>query len=586
MTSSRLKTLKKKVFLCLFSIFIVSSDFFADEWVLSAKKFEFAQNKKRDISEEELSTLIPQLLLEQISEGLIRNTSSKEMMDRTLESYLVDRQSLFLQLSRDYRKRDSLVLTTDNKKKLARAIKAQQKVIRETEIKIEENLDKTQQIKDEYRRSLEKESADTKVESDFNFFFNPFTNLFVKKKENLLPDPREERISLYKKDSAELYVPGESYRRNGLESRAFEKEMVGAKINGLIDGSLTVYGEYFSVTCSLYLYPGRDRLGTITEVGKVRECGKVAANVASYFCPLITNHMGVEVFFEVQPAEIVDRTHVTVDGIYYDKVPDRLILDAGKHTVKVECQDYHTRMISYEFIGAEKFLVSADMVKQTKADVSVALVKPEEGKIYADGKFAGEILSDSYFGKFTSTGEPIIGHFMAKRKDVSGEKASFFYYVPESIQTDDAVLTVNSKAIDHASYIDRRRIWTYRAYTLLILSMPFTLYYTGQYNSSVYAYNARSFNDLDEIYRLQKAKNICLGVTAVCTGFFVIELVRYLIAANSVLPANVHKASASELKKIEERAGKMVPAQPVVETSVDEQDNDDIEIKDISKNTF
>ena len=129
---------KQKLLICLFSIVFAFSNLFAEDWVLSAKKFEFSQNKKRDVSEEELSTLLPQLLLEQISEGLIRNTSNKEMMDRTLESYLVERQSLFLQLSNDYKKRDALVFTTDNKKKLDKAIRKQQEKIRETEIKIEE----------------------------------------------------------------------------------------------------------------------------------------------------------------------------------------------------------------------------------------------------------------------------------------------------------------------------------------------------------------------------------------------------------------------------------------------------------------
>ncbi|MDO4506309.1 MAG: hypothetical protein Q4B64_05125 [Spirochaetales bacterium] len=577
---------KQKVFLCLFSIAFIFSNLFAEDWVLSAKRFEFSQNKKRDVSEDELSTLLPQLVLEQISEGLIRNTSSKEMMDRTLESYLVERQSLFLQLSKDYKNRDSLVLTTDSKKKLDKAIRKQQEKIRETELKIEENLNKTEQIRAEYKKLVESQGDHQEAETDFNLFFNPLTNLFVKKTESLLPDTREEKIVLYKGDPSVLYEPGDSYRRNGLESRVFEKAIVNEKINGLIDGSLTVYGDYFSVTCSLYLYPGREKLGTITEVGKIRNCGTVAANLSSYFCPLITNHLPVEVYFEVSPEEIAGSAHVTVDGIYYEKVPEKLILDAGKHTVKVECKDHYSRMISYEFIGAEKFLVQADMIKETKAELSVAMTKPVEGKIYADGKFAGEVLSDKYFGKFTAGGEPVIGHFTAREKDRSGKKASFFYYVPENLQVNDSMLAVNGKAIDHEAYIEKRRIWTYRAYTLLVLSMPFTLYYTGQYTSAVYAYNNKSMNDLDEVYRLQNAKNACLGVTAVCTGFFIIELIRYLKAANSVLPVNAHKASARELRKAEEWASRMTPpaANAVSEENMTEASDSETKETEIDNN--
>lgn len=576
---------KQKLLICLFSIVFAFSNLFAEDWVLSAKKFEFSQNKKRDVSEEELSTLLPQLLLEQISEGLIRNTSNKEMMDRTLESYLVERQSLFLQLSNDYKKRDALVFTTDNKKKLDKAIRKQQEKIRETEIKIEENLNKTEQLRAEYNKLVENQNDKQEVETDFNLFFNPLTNIFVKKNERLLPETREEKIVLYKNDPSELYKPEDSYKRNGLESRVFEKSMVSEKINGLIDGFLTVYGDYFSVTCSLYVYPGRERLGTITEVGKIRNCGTVAANLSSYLCPLITNHLPVEVYFEVKPEEIAGNAHVTVDGIYYDKVPEKLVLDAGKHTVKVECKDYYSRMISYEFSGSEKFLIQADMIKESKADLSVTMTKPVEGKIYADGKFAGEVLSDRYFGKFTAGGEPVIGHFTALKKDKSGEKASFFYYVPENLQVNDNVLAVNGKAIDHEAYIEKRRIWTYRAYTLLVLSMPFTLYYTGQYTSAAYAYNNKSMSDLNEVYRLQNAKNAWLGVTAVCTGFFIIELIRYLKAANSVLPVNAHKASGRELRKAEEWASRMSPPpktnQEEEKTVVSESEIKDVEIENI-----
>lgn len=567
MTWSRQETLNKKVFIFLFLLFVNFSNLFADEislsdeWVLGAKKFEFLQNKKRELSEQELSTLIPQLLLEKISEGLVRNTSKKEMLDRTLESYLVERQALFLKLLGDYKKRDSLVLFIDNKKKLEKAIKKQQLVIDETEKKIEENLQKTEQIKLEYSESdIKNNEKEISKSSDYNFIFNPFSNLFVSKKDTLIPDVKDEKVVLYKKDSSELFLTSDSYKKNGIESRSFEKEILDAKINGLIDGTLTIFGEYFSVTCSLYIYPGRECLGTITEVGKIRNCESVVHNLSSYFCPLITNHKPIEIYFDIEPKEIVDKSHITVDGIYYEKVPEKLILDAGNHNIKVECNDYWTRMISYDFIGSSKFLIQADMIKIKKTDISVALVKPEEGKIYADGKFAGDIFNDNVYGKFTSDGESIIGYFMAKKDAESKENKGLFFYVPEKIQTQNEILAVNGKVLDHASYINERRIWTYRAYSLLVLSMPWTLYSIGKYNSAVYAYNASVLTDLDEVKKLERTKNISLGITAVCTTFFVVELIRYLVAANSVLPVNAHKASNAELIKAEQRAKKIIPS--------------------------
>ena len=115
--------------------------------------------------------------------------------------------------------------------------------------------------------------------------------------------------------------------------------------------------------------------------------------------------------------------------------------------------------------------------------------------------------------------------------------------------------------------------------------MPFTLYYTGQYTSAAYAYNNKSMSDLNEVYRLQNAKNAWLGVTAVCTGFFIIELIRYLKAANSVLPVNAHKASGRELRKAEEWASRMSPPpktnQEEEKTVVSESEIKDVEIENI-----
>ena len=113
--------------------------------------------------------------------------------------------------------------------------------------------------------------------------------------------------------------------------------------------------------------------------------------------------------------------------------------------------------------------------------------------------------------------------------------------------------------MDHASYIDNRRIWTYRAYTLLVLSMPFTLFTVGKYNAAVNAYNASSLNTLDEVERWEKSKKIATSVTTVCACLFGLELIRYLYAANSVLPEIAHKASALELEKSEKKLQEIFP---------------------------
>lgn len=566
------------IFAFLFSFFI--SHVLADDWVLAARKFDFTQNKKRDVSEEEFSSLIPQILLEQISERIERNTSTKELMDRTLENLLVERQSLFLQLSKENKKRDSLVLTTSSEKKLKKAIAEQQKKIKEVEDKIDENLKKTSQLRDEYRR--ENEGGVNKVESDYNLLFNPFTNLFVKKTERMLEDPKSENIVLYKNDPSALYTVSETALKQGPQSRVFEKEMISSKISGMIDGTITVYGSYFSVTCSLYVYPGKNLVGTVTEVGSLRDCASVVRNVAAYLGPLITNQLPVELFFEIQPEEIRKDVKITIDGIFFDGIPKKVDIDRGKHTVKVECPGYHSRMISYYFKESSQFIVRGDMIKKSDSKVSVTIVDPVPGSVYADGKFISEISENtrSANGTLNVFGTPIIGQFRAVEKgtkivrekvvddngkerivekEKQGDSLSFFYYVPENLQVEGANLAVKGKPMDHASYIDNRRIWTYRAYTLLVLSMPFTLFTVGKYNAAVNAYNASSLNTLDEVERWEKSKKIATSITTVCACLFGLELIRYLYAANSVLPEIAHKASALELEKSEKKLQEIFP---------------------------
>ena len=91
-------------------------------------------------------------------------------------------------------------------------------------------------------------------------------------------------------------------------------------------------------------------------------------------------------------------------------------------------------------------------------------------------------------------------------------RQQFFYYIPENLQEENASLLVKGKPMDRASYIDKRRIWSYRAYTLFVISMPFTLFSIAKRNSCVVAYNERYIDNVDEINEWTKVKNICLSI--------------------------------------------------------------------------
>ena len=159
----------------------------------------------------------------------------------------------------------------------------------------------------------------------------------------MLEDPKSENIVLYKNDPSALYTVSETALKQGPQSRVFEKEMISSKINGMIDGTITVYGSYFSVTCSLYVYPGKNLVGTVTEVGSLRDCASVVRNVAAYLGPLITNQLPVELFFEIdeiQKKDCVGKAECIQDQCYhignYNSQQDR---DDLKHTFSPDIKD-------------------------------------------------------------------------------------------------------------------------------------------------------------------------------------------------------------------------------------------------------
>ncbi len=82
----------------------------------------------------------------------------------------------------------------------------------------------------------------------------------------------------------------------------------------------------------------------------------------------------------------------------------------------------------------------------------------------------------------------------------------------------------------------------YIAYTSLICSLPFTFYSMGTLNGKIEAYNTVTSGqqsrrvDYSEIRNWQTISYIAEGISIGAGIWFGIELVRYLIAANDVLP--------------------------------------------------
>lgn len=668
--------MKKKVsvfFYFLFSFFSLfaaasnsstSSSF--NDWTISSMEFTFSQTRSRGQSSTEAAKVLPQLILERISSGSIRQIPEKEVLDRKLKELQTERLSLFLQLSKENQARDALVLSTESQRKLKKSLKEEDVKIAEIEDKIKENLLKVDKEIAEAEKKIRREevrlggqvhpnpedsenhgnkseenSSDSQSDAQKGFFvraeelFRPFALPFFHRTEE--DKIVEENVVIYKSDPSALFKPSEQAMEDGFSSWTFEKEVTSAKINGLLSGKITSYGDYCSVTVELHTYPGAKVAGTVTEVGMLGELIPLAARIAAGLSPKISNTLPVEIEFDVFPEEAQANLVVTVDGVVQQMLSktragqdaqNSILVNAGIHRVVLECEGYESLTFLYSFSDESVFTVKAELVPDVRNEIHIRLKKYKDGIFYANGLESAEVSPENPYGNLTVNGKPALAVFKVastepeksketsaknddnstenddgslrsnsqnqvaenpepepetkkkKKENKSGklepkeESNIAFIQIPQSTAFDGAYLVVNAKPYDRAANIDHRRRIMYLAYSGLICSLPFTFYNLGNFTAENNAYNSSNSNgsrraSYDDVQKWQQRSYISLGVTAVFGAWTVFELVRYLYAADKVLPvkAKVDKKSVKILRQIEENNAKMNPLIETIDVS-------------------
>ena len=175
---------------------------------------------------------------------------------------------------------------------------------------------------------------------------------------------------------------------------------------------------------------------------------------------------------------------------------------------------------------------------------TLALKKDFAGDLFADGELAATLKAEERFASIKINDGNILGRFISE--DGSGAD----YFIKDSLVEDGAKLVLNAKPFDRSKYIEKRRKWMYSSYSALIVSLIPTFYCYGNYFSSASAYNKRYDFSYDEALKWQTAYNVTSGISIACGVFFTYELTRYLIAANTVLPAEAKKMNPRREAKI------------------------------------
>ena len=523
----------KKSLLLIILLFLLRFTVKADDWVLAAQQFDFTQNTGHSSVDKSITTLLPQLILEQLSSSSVRVTSEEEMLDRKLNELQTKKLSLYLQLTKEIKVRDALVLTEYNSYNLQESIKNEESIIKDLKKQIDENIKEAAESRAETVELLRGKETDYRKVNFFDLLKRFFIN-----DERYVDNIESENIVLYESDS-NLYVLPEELQNEKYDSYLYEEALLKENIHGLITGSITILDEYIAVTSELRIFPGNRVVSSVTEVGSISDCLDIAKNISYEMIPKITNSVPVSINLTIEPEEVVKDVSLMIDGVLYSSDIKNITVSSGIHTLEINADTYDSFSLVYDFSNFPFFDVYVPLKKSVYGNMTLFLKHNIPGSFYTNGVQIGSVDEFNEKVAVTINGKPIIGQFFIGEDT---DSYSSFFYIPKELQVDGEALCLNIKPVDIGEEIEKRRVWMYRGYTALVLTLPFTFYSIGERNNLVSAYN-RGTNVVlkSDAQKWINISYVAQGISITAGAFFVYELVRYLYTASNILPKKVEK---------------------------------------------
>ncbi len=536
---NRISLLRKKIFPLLIAFACARAALFADDqslqeksWILAANKFsvEGAASK----AAQSAANVLPKLILEHISVDMERSIMEDEKAARKNDELLTERLDLFLQLSKEIKSRDALVLNNYNNVAFELALNDAQKKIKNIQDKIDANLKKQEGI-------YHPEKSKKKILRE------------------LKPDLMEttEKIALYKNDSEALFEASEEAQKQGVFSRKYEKEAASAKINAVVSGKITFFGDYACANVDLVVFPGAKKVASAMEVGSLSQISLIAENIAFELLPQIANGLPVELEFRVNPKEALANAVLTIDNIVYDPMPEKAVVSSGFHSISFEADNFARETFVYNFSGKRRFFIEVNFKEKSEGSVKLVLSKFVPGDIFFDGKYVGPSSKTDFVDvPLKVNGDTVFGYFESELADKKHPENThneiMFMQIPRNLMTDGNRLQTKMKVVDLSKNIDRRRKMMYLSYSALILSLPYLFYTYGRFTTYQRGVQT-NFGDVqkDEYNKYRNLSLVGTGITAACGVWFVCELVAYLIAVDKTLPPKAKKIKAATQRKME-----------------------------------
>lgn len=537
------QTMMKNKILFLFFLFISSfafSETLSNKWVIAAEQFEVNQINQNDKFLEGISKTIPQLILEKLDANIVRNIYPDEKFERKQYELKKERMSLFLQLSSLTKTRDSFVLYNYTENELKLKQREQDKKINDVKKKINENLEKLKESEAQFEEDVKNyNSKQNQSKNDFQKFVDLFKHFFSSKDDLYTT----EDVAFYNNSFSNLYVRPAKLIGKPYESKEFELEMVNAKINTLLTGKINKVGDFYSITVDAYLYPGAKKIITVTDVGSANDFEMICTNIARSIIPVLSNAIPVEIVLNITNDDIkFDQIDFFIDDALQSNVSDQIIVQSGVHYIQFVCPGYKSISTSYYFEGNKKYKIDITFEKEDIKTLNIQSIKPVQGTFYANGTVGIQENEFSNKAKIKINDTLILGSF------ISSDGKQGFFYIPEKLVIENANLAVKLNLQNKGETVESRRKKMYWSYSLLTISLMPTLFTYGNLNSSINRYN-NGKESLSTVKNWQTGFYVSAGISIGCGIFFVYELVRYLMAANQVVPNKARFAYQSELEE-------------------------------------
>ena len=533
--------MKNKI-LFLFFLFISSfafSETLSNKWVIAAEQFEVNQINQNDKFLEGISKTIPQLILEKLDANIVRNIYPDEKFERKQYELKKERMSLFLQLSSLIKTRDSFVLYNYTENELKLKQREQDKKINDVKKKINENLEKLKESEAQFEEDVKNyNSKQNQSKNDFQKFVDLFKHFFSSKDDLYTT----EDVAFYNNSFSNLYVRPAKLIGKPYESKEFELEMVNARISTLLTGKINKVGDFYSITVDAYLYPGAKKIITVTDVGSANDFEMICTNIARSIIPVLSNAIPVEIVLNITNEDIkFDQIDFFIDDALQSNVSDQIIVQSGVHYIQFVCPGYKSISTSYYFEGNKKYKIDITFEKEEIKTLNIQSIKPVQGTFYANGTVGIQENEFSNKAKIKINDTLILGSF------ISSDGKQGFFYIPEKLVIENANLAVKLNLQNKGETVESRRKKMYWSYSLLTISLMPTLFTYGNLNSTINRYN-NGKESISTVKNWQTGFYVSAGISIGCGIFFVYELVRYLMAANQVVPNKARFAYQSELE--------------------------------------